>query len=172
MLLIKTCRTKSVRMVVDKKWYFPATNNPLVVTTTVYKYFKHLVSAGNKGTFDVLRWNRRKWTAGSQLKPGVLGSVPSDCQIFTFLYVPLITWNMSLVYNNSQWLTVALEVPCTAQGLHQVRCTRDHQSGYWIGCVKKHNVAVTTMYTLKHIDWLKWVLYIMHHHSLHMLHVL
>ena len=121
---VKTCRTKSVRMVLDKEWYFPATNNPLVVTTTVYKNFKHLVSAGNKGTFDVLRWNRRKWTAGSQLKPGVLGSVPSDCQIFTFLYVPLITWNMSLVYNNSQWLTLALEVPCTAQGLHQVRCTQ------------------------------------------------
>ena len=133
--------------------YFPATNNPLIVTTTVYKYFKRFVSAGNKGTFDAIRWNRIKWTAGSQLKPGVLGSVPSDCQIFTFLYVPLITWNMSLVYNNSQWLTLALEVPCTAQGLHQLLHNHCRLLNSIVGCVKKHNIAVATMYTLKHIDW-------------------
>ena len=51
------------------------------------------------------------------------------------------------------------EAPCTAQGLHQVWHTQHHWYYCHIGCVKKHNIAVTTMCTLKHIDWSRWVLY-------------
>ena len=146
---------KSVTVVVNEKWYFPATNTPLIVTTTVYKYFEHLVSAGNIGTFDVMRWNRREWTAGSRLKTGILGSIPSDCQLFTFLYVPLLTSNMSLVDNNSQWLHTHCS---TWSFLHSLRAAPSmvhprSPIAFARRLCKETQYSVTAMYTLKHTDW-------------------
>ena len=66
-------------------------------------------------------------------------------------------------------LTLALEASCTAQGLHQVCPTHYFLFYSHLGCVKKHSIAVTTMYT--HI--LTSTLFnIMHHHSLHILYIL
>ena len=36
-----------------------------------------------------------QWSELWQLKPGVLGSIPSDCQLFTFLYCALLPSNSS-----------------------------------------------------------------------------